>query len=246
MHVVLRNKQGVVVPVGTIQRVLKRRGLVAMVEELGHRKRCQATLLVNRDEKSLGSLLEKYRELRIRERQIFAFMLRLAIGRVSPERLKRHLWNKLPSKDVVAIYSYLTGRSPYKRIRALIVIFHLYGVPTDIIVEGIGIHKRTVKKYIRRFRRSGVDALFPPRKVVERWEDPKYKDALFGILHSPPKDHGFNRTTWKVKDLACVLARIGMPMGRKRTGAIIRNAGYRFIKAREVLTSNDPEYREKV
>jgi hypothetical protein len=42
------------------------------------------------------------------------------------------------------------------------------------------------------------------------------------------------------------MARIGMPIGKKRIGTIIRNAGYRFMKARTVLTSNDPQYREKV
>jgi hypothetical protein len=37
-----------------------------------------------------------------------------------------------------------------------------------------------------------------------------------------------------------------MPIDTERIGAIIRNAGYRFMKARKVLTSNDPLYREKV
>jgi hypothetical protein len=37
-----------------------------------------------------------------------------------------------------------------------------------------------------------------------------------------------------------------MPIGKDLIGVIIRNAGYRFMKATEVLTSNDPEYREKV
>ena len=140
----------------------------------------------------------------------------------------------------------MTGRSRYKRIRALIVIFDLYGLPRASISSGLGIYHRTVTKYVRIYKRSGVDALFPPREGVVKWEDPEYKDALFGILHSPPKDHGFNRTTWRGKDLACVMRWIGMPIGKNRIGAITRNAGYRFMKAREVLTSNDPDYREKV
>jgi hypothetical protein len=37
-----------------------------------------------------------------------------------------------------------------------------------------------------------------------------------------------------------------LPIGKNRIATIIRNAGYRFRKARKVLTSNDPHYRDKV
>jgi hypothetical protein len=88
--------------------------------------------------------------------------------------------------------------------------------------------------------------VFPHPKRVVKWSDLKYREALFCILHSPPKDHGFNRTTWKIEDLANVMARHEMPIGRNRVAAFIKDAGYRYMKAREVLTSNDPNYREKV
>jgi hypothetical protein len=42
------------------------------------------------------------------------------------------------------------------------------------------------------------------------------------------------------------MARNGLSIGENRIGTIIRNAGYRFMKARKILTSNDPLYREKV
>ena len=35
-------------------------------------------------------------------------------------------------------------------------------------------------------------------------------------------------------------------ISKNNIGTIIRDAGYRYMKAREVLTSNDPYYREKV
>jgi transposase len=194
----------------------------------------------------LHAVLEENRELRIRERQLFLFMLRFALGYVSQDELKQRLQNKLPTEELTALYSHMTGHSHRKRARALIVIFYLCGVPRDSIANGLGIHRRTIKKYVRIYRRSGVDAVFPRQKRVIKWADPKYKEALFGILHSPPKDHGFNRTTWRGKDLANVMARRGMPIGKDRVGIFIRNAGYRFMKARKVLTSNDPHYREKV
>ena len=93
----------------------------------------------------LHSLLVENRELRIKERQILLFMLRIALGYVSLEPLKQHLQNKLPFEDLATLHAYLTGRSHCKRSRALILIFHLYGIPRDSIAIGLGTHNRTIK-----------------------------------------------------------------------------------------------------
>jgi len=135
----------------------------------------------------LIAVLLENRELRIRERQLFLFMLRFALGYVSQDELKQHLQNKLPAGELTTLYSYMTGRSPRKRVRALIVIFYLYGVPRESIATGLAIHVRTIKKYVRAYKRSGVEAVFPRQKRAIKWADPKYKEALFGILYSPPK-----------------------------------------------------------
>lgn len=191
-------------------------------------------------------ILEKNGMLRIKERQLFLFMMRFAVSRVTYNELKRHLQNELPLEELAKLYAYLTGKSHRKRARALIIIFYLYGLSRKDIANGLWIHLKTVKRNVQRYKRSGVDGVFPRRKGVLKWSDPKYRDALFCILHSPPKDHGFNRTTWRAKDLAAVMARNEMPIGRDRVSAFISNAGYRYMKARKVLTSNDPNYREKV
>jgi len=81
---------------------------------------------------------------------------------------------------------------------------------------------------------------------VRKFNDPRYKEMVFTILHAPPKVYGFNRTTWRLRDVHTVMRRLGMPLGKYYIEKIIRDAGYRFIKARVVLTSNDPNYREKV
>jgi hypothetical protein len=194
----------------------------------------------------IQAVLLENRQLRIKERQIFLFMLRVGLGYVSLEKLKKHLRDKLRSEDLATLHSYLIGRSHCRKTRALILIFHLYGIPRDSIAIGLGMDRKTVKKYVRRYKRSGIGAVFPVSKATVRREDPKYKDALFRILHSPPRIHGFNRTTWRQRDLSRAMARNGLPIGEEDIGAIIRNAGYRFLKARKVLTSNDPQYREKL
>jgi hypothetical protein len=47
-------------------------------------------------------------------------------------------------------------------------------------------------------------------------------------------------------DLSAVLAKQGMPISKGNIHKIIKAAGYKFLKARRVLTSTDPEYREKL
>ena len=67
---------------------------------------------------------------------------------------------------------------------------------------------------------------------------------FFKVLHSPPVDFGFNRTSWRMDDLQAALSRQGVRIARINIRQIIRKAGYKFYKARKVLTSTDPDYRK--
>jgi hypothetical protein len=72
------------------------------------------------------------------------------------------------------------------------------------------------------------------------------KEAVFRVLHSPPSDYGFNRTTGKMEDLQQALRSEDLKIGKHAIRAIIKNSGYRWLKARKVLTSRDPDYRAKL
>jgi len=109
------------------------------------------------------------------------------------------------------------------------------------------LNRQSVREYIKRFRAGGLEALFDlNRKKLKKAEDPIYKEAVFKSLHSPPRLHGFNRTTWRMQDLRTVLAAQGLRIAACNIRKIIRDAGYRFRKAKKVLTSNDPDYRQKL
>jgi hypothetical protein len=79
-----------------------------------------------------------------------------------------------------------------------------------------------------------------------KYQESKYKDAVFALLHTPPSLHGFNRTTWRLRDLHAEMAELDMPITQRYISRIIKDAGYRYRKARKVLKSTDPEYREKL
>jgi transposase len=192
------------------------------------------------------SLLQVYRELRGLEHQAFLLMGRFVLADVAPEGLKGLLSDRLPPNDLDTLFTHANGPSRPRRFRSLAVLFHLCGVPERLIAAFFGVYIRTVRKTILRYRRQGVAALFTPRAGVRKFDDPRYKEMVFTVLHAPPKGYGFNRTTWRLRDVHTVMARLGMPIGKNYIEKIIRGAGYRFVKARVVLTSNDPDYREKV
>ena len=185
----------------------------------------------------LEALLLENRSLRERERTCLLFMGRFAMGRVPTDELKRLLGDRLQTSDWDLLLSHTTSRSRPRRCRAQIVLFHLCGMPKRLIAEFLGLYFRSVKKCLLRYTRKGVASLFAPRAGVRKYADRRYKEMIFTILHSPPKEHGFNRVTWRRRDIHTAAARLGMPIGKNYIDRIIRDAGYPFLKARVVLTT---------
>lgn len=72
-------------------------------------------------------------------------------------------------------------------------------------------------------------------------------NSSFKLFHSPPSSYGINRTTWIQKDLKIIFKKeTGLNISLHVIRKIIKNAGYRLRKAKKVLTSKDPDYKEKV
>jgi hypothetical protein len=89
--------------------------------------------------------------------------------------------------------------------------------------------------------------LFAPRISKRRkFDNAEVKQAVFALLHQPPNNFGINRTTWKMADLSRVMKDTGQPAGEDVIRKIVKSAGYRWRKARVVLTSRDPEFSEKL
>ena len=93
------------------------------------------------------------------------------------------------------------------------------------------------------FTAGGVQALFANgRRIGGRLADNEAtRQAVFALLHEPPSAIGINRTTWRMADLTQVLRERGTPVCAQVVREITRSAGWRWRKARKVLTSTDPE-----
>jgi transposase len=123
--------------------------------------------------------------------------------------------------------------------------------PASVAVD-FRVSPRTVHKWVKRFREHGINGLSDrssrPHQIPRCYLQPSRElhDAVFSVLHSPPSAKGFNRTTWRLKDLHKVLRSQGIVTTSKSISAVIKRAGYRWKQARITLTSTDTAYAEKV
>jgi hypothetical protein len=144
----------------------------------------------------------------------------------------------------------LQCREPASKIRAEVGdISDLDRLLKDVRTGGLRVHldMRAVSEYCSTYRLFGYQRLvrgFYDRS--RRADDERLQDTLFAILHTPPKDYDINRTTWRQRDLKRVLEAHGHKVARATIRTIVKEAGYSWKQARVVLTSPDPEYREKL
>jgi len=176
-----------------------------------------------------------------------SWTFKLLQGKVALDELNIGMSGKLDQKDIQKLLKYVLNNPLRQRNRAAIVISFLYGVPKSKISSSLLVSPEGVYRCIRRFNAKGIDeAVNPSWNISRKLDDPKYKDAVFKILHAPPSSYGINRTTWRMEDIKLVMAKQGLILSMGNIRKIIKNEGYRFRKAKKVLTSNDPDYLEKV
>jgi transposase len=130
------------------------------------------------------------------------------------------------------------------RKKAMAVLAGFKGIRLHTVAESLDLTPHTVIRYAVTFAGGGVVALF--RATQSRVHDEEHQGPVFALLHSPPSSYGINRTTWRMEDLHNVLAQTGHRMSERRIRRIIKAGGFRWRKAKTVLTSNDPQYQPKL
>lgn len=149
--------------------------------------------------------------------------------------------------DLRIVSEHLLSARVLDRRRAMVLLTHWLGVRQSMLCGLIGLSPVTWRRCLRVYAEGGADALFARRQgPTRKLDNEELRNALFDTLHRPPSEFGINRTTWKVADLARVLAQQGQPASEETVRKIIKASGYKWRKARIVLTSNDPEFSQKL
>jgi transposase len=121
------------------------------------------------------------------------------------------------------------------------------GISQSYVRSFLHISKSTATSYWKCYKKGGTTQLFAQKENRQkRSEDEHLKQAVFALLHEPPSAHGINRTTWRLVDLKGVLRSQGQVVCPEVIREIIKKAGYKWRKARTVLTSKDPLYKAKL
>src|SRR3954454_22230987 len=129
------------------------------------------------------------------------------------------------------------------RNRSMVVLASRRGLSGGAVCAFLGIDRTTRRKYLQMFEASGQAALFAPQtKSTRKFDNEAVKEAIFGVLHEPPSNYRINRTSWTMPDLSRILRETGTSACPKVIRKITKAAGYRWRKARVVLTSADPDY----
>jgi len=114
-----------------------------------------------------------------------------------------------------------------------------------------------VEKWIKAFNRFGLEGLKKPDgrrgaiKSRERERRAAVRDQkarrILEIVHAKPSAYGINRSSWHRPSIVRAYEQEhNETISVTYTGQLLRQFGYAIRKARKVLTSPDPNYREKV
>jgi transposase len=216
---------------------------------------CTGKLLLElRSEGFSGSLRSLQRFLHARKarptvspQQMNDWMHLVSQGAKTSSQIKQDVGDTLTGDDVATLLEYVRIKPLKLRNRALALLAYGNGITSGHIASFLCVTQPTAWQYISDFKKGGVQwVLDLSHEKVKKAADPNYAAAVFKTFHAPPGAFGFNRTTWRMDDLCAALIKQGVRISRVNIRKIIKVAGYRFRKAKKVLTSTDPEYREKL
>jgi len=156
------------------------------------------------------------------------------------------LVNAISREDVSTLLACICNEPLKYHNRAVALLSYHRHIRVGHVAAFLGVSPSSVDDWVRKFTQCGCQSLLPFRRGYCKPDDKSYRDAVFEILHAPPSAHGINRTTWRLQDIHSVMRQRGLPIARNNIRRIIKDAGYRYRKARRVLTSTDPNYEEKL
>jgi len=171
---------------------------------------------------------------------------RLTQGDISIDEVVIDLCFAIPAQDIRDLYEAVITKPLKVRNKATVILGHAKGIGIPFISECLFVPTRTIHDVISRYKRSGVQQSLFNKKRGFKHEIQDYISKVISILHAPPSSYGFNRTSWRQEDILKVMADEGMGISKDGLRAIIKSSGYSYKKARTVLTSNDPDYKEKL
>lgn len=152
--------------------------------------------------------------------------------------------------DISSLLSYLKHGRARQRKKAATILARTRGIPNLITAKALHSSVKTTRRYYKFYKERGVHALFAwntTRTYPSAEQDPINTNRILELLHNKPTFFGINRTNWTQPALLAAYSRsFNETIGRRTLTRLLQQVGYKWRKARRVLTSPDPCYHEKV
>jgi transposase len=156
---------------------------------------------------------------------------------------------RITQEDMDELKKWRRSNDRTRWAKAVVVIDSHRGIGTTNLSSKVEKSCRIVKSWIDAYNQQGIPALRANRKrrqgSKKLAEMQQKRDQIIEILHETPQIHKINRASWSLKTLAQAFEKqYGQPIGKSTISDYVIAEGYSFKKARRVLTSPDPNYRE--
>jgi len=156
----------------------------------------------------------------------------------------------IPSDDMSILQKWRRSTDRRKWERAVVILESREGCHISHLVAKIERSRPKVKEWIILYKTEGLEALLKKKKPVDEEMiqriDAK-KGRLIKLIHETPHLSGINRTSWSLKSLAqAYQQKYGESISKTMISTYVKTEGYSIKKAKKVLTSPDPGYREKL
>ena len=156
----------------------------------------------------------------------------------------------IPKGEAVILKAWRKSMDHRKWQQAVVILSSFEGLCLREVAKKVELHLDTVEQWVAIYKLRGIDGLY--RKPRERNDKKQQtidekKSRINELIHQSPALYDINRTTWRTADLAEVYRQIyGEMMSPSAVWNHLKDQGFNFRKAREVLTSPDPKFREKL
>lgn len=157
---------------------------------------------------------------------------------------------KLSESDKVILKKWRRSNDRRKWEKAVVLLDLEKGESIVNITKKIERSRRKVIRWAKSYLKDGVVSLETRKKKLSKSivkDIETKKSNLMKLIHETPMNHGINRASWDLKTLSEAYYQIyKIKISKSTISEYIKNLGYGFYKAKKVLTSPDPKYREKL
>jgi transposase len=159
--------------------------------------------------------------------------------------------HQLTDEERTALTAGLRSKDAFVLRRCQILLASASGKRASQIAGDLGCDTDTCLKAINAFNAAGLECLTPGSPVphnIERGFDADQAEQLRALLHQSPRSFGKDSSLWTLERAAEVSFEQGLTperVSREAVRTALQRLGVRWKRAKQWITSPDPEYVRK-